>query len=93
MLNEYEELNDELLRHHLSGEDAFHALFDQEVWEEITSGGQEWLDIVKGMQTQPPDNPADLEKTLSRLRNNNARWMNMSAKQFTSVVAQYCRME
>ena len=88
-----EELNDELVRQQLAGEDAFHALFDQELWEEIASGSKEWLEIVKGMRTQPPDNPDDLDKALSGLRNNNARWMNLGAKQFTNVVAQYCRME
>jgi hypothetical protein len=92
VLSEYEDLNGELARLGLAGPDAFHELFDHELWEEIASGSKEWLDIVNGMRTQQPDNFADLDKALSGLRSNNATWMNIGARQFTSSVARYCRM-
>jgi hypothetical protein len=92
VLSEYEELNGELARLGLAGPDAFHELFDHELWEEIASGSKEWLDIVNGMRTQQPDNFADLDKALTGLRSNNATWMNIGARQFTNSVARYCRM-
>ena len=43
VLTEYEELNSELAALHLSGDDAFHALFDSDLWEDIDAAAKEWV--------------------------------------------------
>jgi len=93
VLTDYDDLNGELAALHLSGDDAFHGIFDPELWPDIDAGGKEWLEIVNGLRTTPPDNPEDLCKALSALRNNNAKWMSIGATQYPKAVAQYCRME
>jgi len=90
---EYDELNSELASLHLGGEDAFHALFDRELWAEIDAAGKEWLDIYNRLRTKPPDNAEGLSTELSALRNNNAKWMSLGATQFNKNVAQYCEVE
>jgi len=93
VLSDYDELNGELADLHLAGDDAFHGLFDRELWDGIDAGGKEWLEIVGRLRTNPPENAEDLSNVLSALRNNNAKWMSMGATQFTRAVAQYCGME
>ena len=91
--SEYEELNGELADIGLIGDDAFHALFDAELWDEIDAGGKEWVAIVNDMRSNPPDTAEALDKALSALRDNNAKWMKIGAVQFTKTVAQYSRSE
>jgi uncharacterized NAD-dependent epimerase/dehydratase family protein len=93
VLSDYEELNGVLAALHLSGDDAFHGIFDPELWDGIDEAGKEWLDIVNGLRTKAPDNAEELAKVLSALRNNNAKWMNIGATQFSKSVAKYSRME
>lgn len=93
VLSDYEELNSELAGLHLSGDDAFHGLFDRELWESIDEGGKEWLELINGLRVKPPENAEELSNALSALRNNNAKWMNIGAVQFTKAVEQYCKME
>jgi TIR domain-containing protein len=93
VLADYDELNGALAGLHLSGDDAFHGLFDRELWGEIDEGGKQWLDIVNGLRTKPPEDAEELCKVLSALRNNNAKWMNIGATQFSRAVAQFCKME
>lgn len=93
VLADYEELNAELSRLHLGGDDAFHALFANELWDEIEVGGKEWMQIIGRLKTNPPDTAEELASALSELRNNNAKWMCIGAKQFNIAVGQYCRPE
>jgi hypothetical protein len=93
VLADYEELNAELARQHLGGDDAFHALFASELWDEIDASGKEWMHIIHRLKSNPPDTAGELATALSELRNNNAKWMCIGAKQFSNAVAQYCRLE
>lgn len=93
VLSDFDELNTVLASLHLSGEDAFQGLFDSELRVGIAAGGKEWLEIVKGLKTKPPDNADDLASVLSALRNNNAKWMSIGATQFSRSVTQYCGIE
>jgi hypothetical protein len=77
----------------LSGDDAFHGLFDSELWKEIDAYGTEWLALTGDLRAKPPDNAEELSSLLTALRSNNAKWMNIGATQFTKAVARYCQLE
>jgi len=93
VLFDYEELNNVLVALHMSGDDAFYAMFDRDLKETIDAAAKEWLGIINGMRKDPPDTAEELSKALSDLRNNNARWMCLGATQFGKGVAQYCVVE
>jgi hypothetical protein len=93
VLSDYDELNCDLASLHLSGDDAFHGLFDPELWKEIDASGTEWLALTGDLRAKPPDNAEELSSLLTALRSNNAKWMNIGATQFTKTVARYCEPE
>ena len=90
VLADYEELSRDLASLNLKGEDAFHELFDQDLWKEVDAYGEEWLKLARSLKAKSPDNAEELARLLTELRNNNAKWINISAKQFTHAVASYC---
>jgi hypothetical protein len=90
VLTDYDELNRDLATLHLSGDDAFHEVFDSEFWNEIDACGSEWLALTDDLKAKPPDNAEALSSKLKALRNNNAKWMHICAKQFPKAVARYC---
>ena len=90
VLSDYDELNCDLASLHLSGDDAFHGLFDSELWKEIDAYSTEWLALTGDLRAKPPDNAEELSSLLTALRSNNAKWMNIGATQFTKAVARCC---
>jgi hypothetical protein len=92
VLSDYDELNRDLPKD-LSGDDAFHAIFDPEVWGEIDACSKEWLALTGELRAKSPDNSEELSGILTALRSNNAKWMNIGATQITKTVARYCEQE
>lgn len=90
VLSDYDELNCDLASLHLSGDDAFHEVFDPELWKEIDACSREWLALTGDLRAKPPDNAEELSSLLTALRSNNAKWMNIGATQFTKAVARCC---
>jgi len=93
VLSDYDELNCDLASLHLSGDDAFHEVFDPELWKEVDACGGEWLALTGDLRAKPPDNAEELSRLLTALRSNNAKWMNIGATQFAKAVARYCKLE
>jgi hypothetical protein len=93
VLGDYEDLNNVLAAQHMNGDDAFYAMFDRDLKERIDQAAGEWLRIISALRKDPPDNAEELSRTLSELRNNNARWMCIGAAQFNKAVVQYCGID
>jgi len=89
VLGDYDQLNRDLASLNLIGDDAFHALFDKDLWKEVDGYSEEWLKLTHSLKATP-DNAEELARLLTELRNNNAKWMNISAKQFKDEVASIC---
>jgi hypothetical protein len=89
VLSDYDELNRDLATLHLSGEDAFQEIFNTDLWQELGVLGEEWLALT-GELKKSPDNHEELSRLLTQLRNNNAKWINVGAKQFAQTVQHYC---
>lgn len=91
VLSDYEQLNNELARLHLSGDDAFREIFHPELGSEIDACGKEWLTLTRELEAVSPDGSEELSRLLNALRDNNAKWLNLGAKQFVRTVARYCQ--
>jgi hypothetical protein len=92
VLSDYDELNADLASLHLSGDDAFHGLFDPELWNEIDALGREWLALTGDLRAKSPDNAEELSSLLTALRSNNSKWMNIGATQFNKSVARIANL-
>jgi TIR domain len=90
VLADYQQLTRDLASLNLKGDDAFHELFEEELWKDIDAYGKEWLELTRRLNAELPDNAEELAHVLTELRNNNTKWMNISAMQFTRAVARYC---
>jgi hypothetical protein len=75
IMADYEELSSDLANLHIGGDDAFHEIFDQELWGEIDACSREWLDLVSGLRTKSPDNAQELVDVLTELRSNIGKWL------------------
>jgi hypothetical protein len=93
VLSDYDELNSDLARLELSGDDAFHEVFDPEFWNEIDGYSSEWVALTSELKATAPENAKELSNRLTALRSNNAKWMNIGAKQFAKSVARICKTE
>ena len=93
VLSDYVDLNRDLTSLHLSGDDAFHGVFDFDLWKEIDACSKDWLALTDDLKAKPPDNAEELSSLLMALRSNNTKWMNIGATQFTKTVAQYCKLD
>ena len=90
VLSDYEQLNRDLASLNLSGEDAFHEIFHHDLWKEIDVCSEEWLALTGELREKSPDNAEALSHVLTELRNNNAKWLNIGARQFAQAVNHYC---
>jgi len=93
VLSDYDELNCDLATLHLNGEDAFREIFHPELFKEIDACGKEWVALTDELKAKPPDNSEELSRLLTELRDNNAKWMNIGAMQFTKAIARYCELK
>jgi len=76
----------------LSGDDAFHGVFDPEFWKEIDACSREWLSLTGDLRAKPPDNAEELSTALTALRSNNSKWMNIGARQYTKAVGRIAQL-
>jgi hypothetical protein len=90
ILADYQQLTRDLASVNLKGDDAFHDLFEEDLWKDIDAYSKEWLELTRRLKAELPDHAEELARALTELRNNNAKWMNISATQFTRAVARYC---
>jgi hypothetical protein len=93
VLSDYDVLNGELAILHLGSLAAFHAVFDRELWKDVDACSNEWVALTDELKEKPPSNATELSSLLTALQNNNAKWMNLGATQFTKTVAECCVIE
>ena len=50
VLADYEQLNRDLASLNLKGDDAFHEIFDKDLWKEVDAYGEEWLKLTRSIE-------------------------------------------
>jgi hypothetical protein len=92
VLSDFDELNRDVVSLQLSGDDAFHGVFDPEFWKEIDDCSREWLALTGELKAKPPDNAEELSSLLTALRSNNSKWMNIGATQYAKAVGRIAQL-
>ena len=90
VLSDYAQLDRDVAALQLGGDDAFHELFEREFWKDIDAYGKEWFTLVGELKATSPQTCEELSHVLTQLRNNNAKWMSVAARQFTKAIERYC---
>jgi len=83
----------ERMRHYaesqgIVGLDRFYATFQADLRTDLEACGDEWTELMTKLGAAPPQDSADLSARLKALLNNNAKWLQLSAKQFATATSQ-----
>ena len=63
------------------------------VWKDIDAYAKEWLALIGQLKARSPETCDGLSDLLTQLRSNNAKWMNIAARQFAKSINRYCEPE
>jgi hypothetical protein len=72
----------------ITGLDKFYSIFAADLRAEIEACGDEWTSLMKKLGAEPLQNSDDLSARLRDLLKNNARWLELSSKQFSLAAAE-----
>ena len=70
----------------IEGIDKFYAAFSHDFRADIKAYGEEWMRLMKALMA-PVESSADLSSRLKDLLDNNAKWIEIAAKQFSITAA------
>ena len=93
VLADYDELIRDLASLRLSSREAFRGVFDSKFQKKIDACSREWVALTDDLRAKPSENAKKLSTSLTKLRTNNSKWMNIGAMQFTKAVASICELE
>ncbi len=99
VLAEYEAVRDDCSRAGLNGPEAFYMTFDHSLWPKLDALNEEYMDSIKGLKIYAEslkdnksaelDEEGELTGRLQKLRENNAHWLEVTAKQFGVFVSMW----
>ena len=72
----------------ITGLDKFYAVFSEDLRAEIEACGDEWTGFMRNLGAEPVKDSGDLAARLKDLLKNNARWLELSARQFARATAE-----
>jgi hypothetical protein len=53
----------------------------------VDAYSDEWIQLTQRLRTAPADNPEELSRQLQELLSNNAKWLDVSARQLALTIA------
>ena len=71
----------------MDGLDKFYAAFRPDLRPDVDAYSEEWMNLTQKLQTAPGETAEDLSRQLKDLLSNNAKWLNVAARQFGISVA------
>jgi TIR domain len=66
----------------ISGLDKFYGVFSRDLRPEVEACGDEWAQLMDALRAAPTESSSALAPRLKALRDNNAKWLQLAAKQF-----------
>lgn len=87
VIAEYGRMQSDAEAEGMSGLDKFYAVFRPDLRADVEAYGEEWMQLTQSLQSAPGDNAEDLSRQLKDLLSNNAKWLNVAARQFAISVA------
>jgi hypothetical protein len=82
VIADYDHLGRDAQIQGIQGFDRFYGLFSRDLRPEIESCGGEWAQLMHELGATPAETSNVLSGRLRALRDNNARWLRLAAKQF-----------
>jgi hypothetical protein len=70
----------------MQGLDKFYSAFSPDLRVEVDACTGEWTQLFQRLRNEPADNPQGLSLQLKGLLANNAKWLNIGARQFASSI-------
>ena len=86
VLADYGRMQQDTLNQGIQGIDKFYGIFARDLRPGIEACGDEWVQLVDALRAAPAQNCDALAGRLKALRDNNARWLELAAKQFVLAV-------
>jgi hypothetical protein len=72
----------------IHGIEQFYGVFAHDLRANATECSEEWLQFMNALRRAPVQNSDDLSRRLKDLLDNNAKWLELAAKQFTLTAAE-----
>ena len=85
---DYDRMSQDAENQGVTGLDKFYAIFSSDLRPKIEALGDEWSGLMKKLAAQPLQNSDDLSARLKDLLQNNAKWLEISASQFSLTAAE-----
>ncbi len=82
VLADYDRMRHDSENQGIRGLDQFYGLFARELRAEVEACGDEWSRAIAALAAAAPENAQALSSQLKDLRDNNAKWLQLAAKQF-----------
>jgi hypothetical protein len=86
VITDYERMQRDARNQGIEGIDKFYAAFSHDLRTDIKAYGEEWMRLMKALMA-PVESSADLSSRLKDLLDNNAKWLEIAAKQFSLTAA------
>jgi hypothetical protein len=84
---DYDQMRQDSVHQGITGIGQFYSYFADELQNDVQACGDEWNDLVTKLATEPVKNSEELSARLMALLMNNARWLELGAKQFAIAAA------
>jgi hypothetical protein len=86
VLADYDRVQQDALNQGIQGLDKFYGVFARDVRRDVEACGDEWAQLMGVLRTAPAENSDALTGRLKGLRDNNAKWLKLAAKQLALEV-------
>jgi hypothetical protein len=85
---DFDRLRHDLEKQGIRGLDQFYAVLSRELRTDIEACGEEWTQFMNALGASTARNPDDLSSRLKGLLDNNSKWLELAARQFSLRVGE-----
>jgi hypothetical protein len=87
VLADYDQMQRDAETQGMSGLSKFYTAFHRDLRADVDAYSEEWIQLTQRLRTAPADNPEELSCQLKDLLGNNAKWLDVSARQLALTIA------
>jgi hypothetical protein len=81
VLADYDQMQRDAKAQGMVGHEQFMMSFYRDLRADVDAYSEEWVQLIKHLRTAPADNPEELSRQLKDLLDNNAKWLDVCARQ------------
>jgi hypothetical protein len=88
VVEDFEQISHDLQNQGIQGFDQFYAIFSHDLKAEIEACDDEFKRCMAALQKPPLQNPDDLSIRIKNLLDNNSKWLELGARQFSHRIGE-----